>query len=143
MHCLLSSACFLLGLLKNAIRQQDGHHSKKFDETKDDMSITVLHTDTTFNLTVQGWCHASVSARNSRRVRGSMVGQGMPIVYLLSRTENGSNVADMFKDTRAFLGTFEDFHFRWNVVISDHHDGVVNAVRSIEQGNQLSLLFYC
>lgn len=137
----------VVGLIQNAMRQQDGQHSKQFDETKNEVPVTILHTDTTFNFTHEGWCHATISCRNSRRVRGKMTGEAMPICYLLSRTENGPNVANMFTDVRAFLGRFEHFHFHWNVVVSDHHDGVIKEVRDVEQGrvyeNSLPTMLYC
>lgn len=98
------------------------------------MFTIVLHTDTTFSMISEGWCQGSVSARNSRRVLGKMTGEAMPLCYLLSRTETGAGVANMFVDLRKFLYVYENVHFYWNLVISDHHDGVIKAVAAIEQG---------
>lgn len=39
----------------------------------------------------------------------------------------------LFSDS-TFLLQYEDFKFYWNVVISDHHDGVITAVLGIYQG---------
>ena len=59
----------------------------------------------------------------------------MPIAYSLSRTETGAGVAHISVDVREFLLNFEGgFHFCWNVVVSDHQDGVISAVMAIEQG---------
>ena len=98
------------------------------------MLTIVIHTDTTFNLISEKWCQGSLSCRNSRRVKGKMTGESMPICYLLSRTETGDSVANMFVDVREFLLRYEELFFYWNVVISDHHDGVITAVQAIKQG---------
>lgn len=133
-HQCIHIRMFYQGLLQNAKRQKDGHHSGRFDETKDSMFCIVIHTDTTFNLITEDWCQASMSCRNSRRVRGKQTGEAMPICYLLSRTETGAGVAHMFVDVRKFLQLYEDFPFYWNVVVSDHHDGVISALSAIKQG---------
>jgi hypothetical protein len=83
----------------------------------------------------EDWFQASISARNSRRILGKMTGEAMPFCYLLSRTETGAGVANMFVDLRTFLLEYENVHFYWNVVVSDHHDGVISSVSAIEQGN--------
>ena len=126
---------YWLALLRNAKEQHNGHHDQKFDETKEGMFTIVLHTDTTFNMISEDWCQASISARNSRRILGKMTGEAMPFCYLLSRTETGAGVANMFVDLRTFLLEYENVHFYWNVVVSDHHDGVISSVSAIEQGN--------
>ena len=127
---------YRLALLRNAKEQHNGHHDQRFDETKEEMFVIVVHADTTFNLIIEDWCQASIGARNNRRVLGKMTGEAMPFCYLLSRTETGAGVANMFVDLRAFLFEYENMQFYWNVLISDHHDGVISAVSSIVQGNQ-------
>ena len=94
-----------------------------------------MNVDTTFGLTREGWCHGSLQARGNRRVRKKMTGEGFPICYLLARTETGVGVASMFVDTRDFLRKYENgFEFYWNMVITDHHDGVISEVSQIPQG---------
>jgi hypothetical protein len=132
---------YQLALLQNAREQHLGHHDQRFDETKSQMFVIVLHTDTTFNMIGEDWCQASVSARNNRRVRGKMTSEAMPICFLLSRTETGAGVANMFVDIRTFLLEYENLHFYWNVVVSDHHDGVISSVSAIEQGNLTRKVF--
>lgn len=98
-------------------------------------AFIALNVDTTFGLTREDWCHGSLQARGNRRKLGKMTGEGFPICYLLSRTETGEGVAHMFVDTRDFLYKFENgFRFSWDLVISDHHDGVISSVLKIPQG---------
>ena len=117
------------------MRQREGLECMLFDESKQEMPYVMINTDTTFNHTTEDWAHASINCRNNRRVRGVVTGESMPIAYSLSRTETGAGVAHIFVDVRTFLLKFEGgFHFYWNVVVSDHHDGVISAVMAIEQG---------
>ena len=133
--------------MQNALRQREGLAAMTFDETKEDVPYVMINTDTTFNLITEDWAQGSISCRNNRRVRGKMTGESMPIAYSLSRTETGYGVARMFVAVRTFLMEYEDWHFYWNTVVSDHHDGVISEVMSIPQGEEIkhlrmSLAFY-
>ena len=120
--------------MRNAIEQQKGLISN-FDEDNLEKVYISINVDTTFGLTREDWCHGSLQARGNRRKLGKMTGEGFPICYLLARTETGEGAANMFIDTREFLKTYENgFQFYWNMVISDHHDGVISEVLKIPQG---------
>jgi hypothetical protein len=68
-------------------------------------------------------------------IKGKMTGEAMPIAFVLTPTETGDSIANMFTSVREFLFTYEDgFNFYWTLVVSDHHVGVINKTRAIEQG---------
>lgn len=93
----------------------------------------VINTDTTFNLIEEGWALGAIGTRNTRRKNDFMVGEFMPFCYMLSRTERGELVACMFTDLRACLLTYEGFEFIWDLVILDHKDGTITALREVKQ----------
>lgn len=126
--------------MRNAIEQQKGLKSE-YDEDSLELAFISINIDTTFGLTKEDWCHGSLQARGNRRVLGKMTGEGFPICYLLSRTETGAGAASMFIDTRDFLRKYENrFLFYWNLVITDHHDGVISEVKKITQGTMTILI---
>lgn len=93
----------------------------------------VINTDTTFNLIEEGWALGAIGTRNTRRINDYMVGEFMPFCYMLSRTERGELVVNMFTDLRTCLHKYEAFEFVWDLVILDHKDGTISALSEVEQ----------
>jgi hypothetical protein len=104
---------------------------------------SVINTDTTFNLIEEGWALGAIGTRNTRRVNGQMVGEFMPFCYMLSRTERGELVKNMFTDLRRGLQKFEDFYLVWDLVFLDHKDGTITALSEVEQMEGEVMILYC
>jgi hypothetical protein len=101
---------------------------KQLEGCRNEITLTC---DATFNLLSNGWCLYSIGCKTLYRSRENVHQRYRPFCYLLSRTERGDGYVAMLQSLKTAQQWLEiDDIYNVKATSSDHHDGLINAIRS-------------
>jgi hypothetical protein len=125
----------LSAVLRNAIKQRNGCGTN-----------TGMNGDSTHNHIRNGYARLSFGCHTIKKT-GECSHKFRPFAFMLTRTERGDAYHAMFSSTDKFLDKYENgFKIIMATFTSDHHDGLIGVVATLDEGMflyQLHKIFHC